>query len=115
MTSRIVVSNLSRIDDYTLLLNDRPRGTVHPLKSDEINVEAGQYELSVKGENEEGLPNECKPIVLKIDDGRTVRLSIEAKNLSIGIYDGNGTQLNAVHGFLCGFIASGVYVENPIV
>jgi hypothetical protein len=114
MASRIVVSNLSRIDDYTLLLNGQPRGTVHPLQSDEINVEAGKYELSVQGENEEGLPNACKPIVMKIDKERTVRLNIEAKNLSIGIYDEDGTQLNAASGFLCGNIADGVYVENPI-
>jgi len=114
MASRIVVSNLSRVDDYTLLLNGQPRVTVRPLKSDEISVEPGEYELSVKGENEEGLPNVCKPIVIKIDDERTVRLNIEAKHLSIGIYDETGTQLNAVHGFLCGYIANGVHIDNPI-
>jgi hypothetical protein len=114
MASRIVVSNLSRVDDYTLLLNGQPRVTVHPLKSDEIGFEAGEYELSVTGDNEEGLPNVCKPIFIKIDDGRTVRLSVEAKNIAIGIYDETGTQLNAVHGFLCGSIAEGVHIENPI-
>ncbi len=114
MTSRIAVSNLSRADDYTLLLNGQPRITVHPLKSGEISVEAGEYELSVKGENEEGLPSACKPILMKIDDGRAVRFNIEARHLSIGIYDETGAQLNAVHGFLCGLIADGVYVDNPI-
>ena len=114
MASRIVVSNVSRTDDYTLILNGQPRVTVRPLKSGEISVEAGEYEFSVKGENEEGLPIVCKPIVIKIDDERTVRLNIEAKHLSIGIYDETGTQLNAVHGFLCGYIANGVHIDNPI-
>jgi hypothetical protein len=114
MASRIEVSNLSRMDDYTLLLNGQHRGVVRPLQSGEIDVEAGEYELSVKGENEEGLPSACKPITLKIDDGRSVRLGVEARNLSIGIYDESGTQLNGTHGFLCGSIAEGVYVENPI-
>ena len=115
MTAKIVVSNMSRIDDYTLVLNGQPRVTVHPLQSDEIDVEAGKYELTVQGENEEGLPSACKAILMKIDNERTVSLSIEAKQLSIGIYDESGTQLNASRGFLCGSIADGVYAENPII
>ena len=114
MGSRIVVSNLSRIDDYTLLLNGQPRVKVNPLKSDTIEVEAGKYDVSVQAENEEGLPFLCKPIVMKIDEGKTVHLNIDAQHLAVGIYDEDGTQLNSRHGFLCGKVAEGVYVEHPI-
>jgi hypothetical protein len=114
MASRIVATNLSRLDDYIVILDGQPRGAVRPLQSGEIVIEAGEYELSVKAENEEGLPAECKPIRIRIDDGRTLRLNIEAKHFSIGIYGQDGTQLNAVRGFLCGSIAEGVHVDNPI-
>ncbi|MDP2854535.1 MAG: hypothetical protein Q8O28_09875 [Smithellaceae bacterium] len=114
MSSTIIFSNLSRNDDYAILLNGQDRGTVLPLKTITIDVEPGKYELDIKGSNEEGLPSLCKPIQLTIADGKTVSLQIVALDFAIGIYDEKGTQLNARHGFPCGTIAKGVHIENPI-
>ena len=66
MASKIIFSNLSRNDDYTILLNGQDRGTVLPLKTITIDVEPGKYELDIKGSNEEGLPSMCKPIQIRI-------------------------------------------------
>jgi hypothetical protein len=115
MTSKIIFSNLSLSDDYTILLNGQNRGAVLPLKTITIDTEPGQHYLDVKGSNEEGLPSMCKPIKLRIADSKTIHLRIVARDFAIGIYDEKETQLNAKHGFLCGTIADGVYVENPIV
>ena len=114
MASKIIFSNLSRTDDYTILLNGQDRGTVLPLKTNTIDVEPGEYELDIKGSNEEGLPSMCKPIQLKIADCKSVHLRIVAEHFAIGIYDEKGTQLNARQGFLCGLIADGVRIDNPI-
>ena len=114
MASKIIFSNLSRNDDYTILLNDQARGTVLPLKTNTIDLDPGKYELDIKGSNEEGLPSMCKSIQVKIDDCKSVHLRIVAEHFAIGIYDEKGTQLNAKHGFLCGSIADGVRIDNPI-
>jgi hypothetical protein len=114
MASKIIFSNLSRIDDYTILLNGQDRGIILPLKTITIDVEPGEYELDVKGSNEEGLPSMCKPIQIRMGDGKTVHLQIVAQHFAIGIYDEKGTQLNDKHGFLCGYVADGVHIDNPI-
>jgi len=114
MASQIIFSNLSRNDDYTILLNGQDRGTVLPLKTNTIDLEPGKYELNIKGSNEEGLPSVCKPIQVTIKDCKSVHLQIDARHFAIGIYDEKGTQLNARHGFLCGSIADGVRINNPI-
>ena len=114
MASKIIFSNLSRNDDYTILLNGQARGTVHPLRTDTIDVEPGKYELNIKGSNEEGLPSMCKPIQVTIKDCKSVHLRIVAEHFAIGIYDEKGTQLNARQGFLCGSVADGVRIDNPI-
>jgi len=114
MASKIIFSNLSRSDDYTILLNGQERGTVLPLKTIMIDVEPGKYELYIKGSNEEGLPSMCKPIQVKMADCKTVHLKISARDFAIGIYDEKETQLNAKHGFLCGYVADGVHIDNPI-
>ena len=114
MASKIIFSNLSRSDDYTILLNGHAGVIITPLKTNTVDLEPGEYELSVQGSNEEGLPSMCKPIQVKMADNRTVHLKVDARNFAIGIYDDEGTQLNATHGFLCGTIADGVYVDNPI-
>ena len=95
MASKMIFSNLSRTDDYTILLNGQDMGTVLPLKTNTIDVEPGEYELSVQGSNEEGLPSMCRPIQVKLEDNRTVHLKVDARNFAIGIYDEQGTQLNA--------------------
>jgi hypothetical protein len=114
MASTIIFSNLSRNDDYTILLNGHDSGTVLPLKTNTIDLEPGEYELSVQGSNEEGLPSMCKPIQVIMKDIKTVHLKIVARHFTIGIYDEQGTQLNGKCGFLCGSVADGVYVDNPI-
>lgn len=114
MASKITFSNLSRNDDYTILLNGQDMGTVLPLKTIAIDVEPGEYELDVKGSNEEGLPSMCKPIHIRIKDEKSVHLKIVAEHFAVGIYDEKGTQLNEKNGFLCGYIADGVHIDNPI-
>jgi|SRR5450759_2427201 hypothetical protein len=114
MASKIIFSNLSRNDDYTILLNGQARGTILPLKTNTIDLEAGKYELYINGSNEEGLPSMCKPIEVTMEDCKSVHLQIVARHFAIGIYDEKGTQLNAKHGFLCGTIADGVHIDNPI-
>jgi hypothetical protein len=114
MASKIIFSNLSRNDDYTILLNGQVSGTVLPLQTNTIDLEPGEYELFVKGSNEEGLPSMCKPIQMTMADGKTVHLNIEARHFAIGIYDEQGTLLNGKSGFLCGSVADGVYIDNPI-
>ncbi len=114
MASTIIFSNLSRSDDYTILLGGQDRGTVMPLKTITIDLEPGKYELNISGSNDEGLPSMCKPVQVTIKDGKSVHLRIVADHFTIGIYDEKGTQLNARRGFLCGSIADGVRIENPI-
>ncbi len=114
MASKIIFSNLSRNDDYTILLNGQEMGTALPLKTITIEVERGKYKLDVKGSNEEGLPSMCKPVQITIADSKTVHLQIFAQHFVIGIYDEKGTQLNAKHGFLCGYVTDGVHIDNPI-
>lgn len=114
MASQIIFSNLSRNDDYTILLNGQDRGTVLPLKTNTIDLEPGKYELNISGSNDEGLPSMCKTIQVTIKDCKSVHLRIVAEHFAIGIYDEKGTQLNARRGFLCGSIADGVRIENPI-
>ncbi len=114
MASQIIISNLSRNDDYTILLNGREAGIVLPLKTMTIDVEQGKYDLDVKGCNEEGLPSMCKPIQITIGEDKSVHLKLHAQHFAIGIFDEKGTQLNDKHGFLCGYVADGVRVDNPI-
>lgn len=113
MASKIIFSNLSRNDDYTILLNGQDVGTILPLKTMTVDVKNGTYELDVKGSNEEGLPSMCKPVQITIEDNKTVHLKIVALHFAIGIYDEKGKQLNDKNGFLCGYVTDGVYVNNP--
>lgn len=114
MDAKLTVSNRSRTDDFTLLLDGHPVLTVRPLATEEVDVSAGQYSVAVQGANEEGLPLTCKAVQMKIAEGSSARLHIDARQLAIALYDDEGTELNAERGFLCGSIAAGVYIENPI-
>lgn len=113
MASKIVFSNLSRSDDYTILLNGQEAGKVLPLKTMTIEVEKGKYDLDVKGNNEEGLPSMCRPVQITMADNKTFHLQLVALHFAIGIYDEKGTQLNDHQGVLCGYIADGVHIDNP--
>jgi len=114
MASKIIFSNLSRNDDYTISLNSQDMGTILPLKINTIDVEPGEYELDVKSSNEEGLPSMCKPIKIRMADCKTVHLQIVAQHFAIGIYDEKGTQLNDKNDFFCGYVADGVRINNLI-
>jgi hypothetical protein len=113
MASKIIFSNLSRNDDYTILLNGQDMGTIFPLKAITVDVENGRYELDVKGSNEEGLPSMCNPVQITIADGKNVHLKIVALHFAIGIYDEKGKQLNDKDGVFCGYVADGVHIDNP--
>jgi hypothetical protein len=114
MASKIIFSNLSHNDDYTILLNGQDCSTVLPLKTIMVNVKQGKYEFDITGSNEEGLPSMCKPIPVRIADFKSVHLQTVVQHSAIGIYEEKGTLLNVKHGFLCGTVADGVHIDNPI-
>ena len=114
MASEIIIENLSRHFNYTILLNGCNSGEVFPLKTHSITVDAGQYELSFKDSDADNLPTNCKPIQITLADGKTLHLKVTTEDFSIRIYDEPGTHLNGKRGFLCGYIADGIHIENPI-
>jgi hypothetical protein len=114
MASEIIITNLSRHFNYTILINGNVNGEVFSLKSNSIKVEPGKYELSIKDSDVDNLPTHCKPIQIIIADGKTLPLKITTKDFSIQIYDEHGTHLNEKRGFLCGNITEGIHIENPI-
>jgi hypothetical protein len=114
MTSEIIIENISRHFNYTVFLNSHEVGTVFSLKTFAITTEPGQYELSLKDTDVENLPTRCKPIQINIADGKTLPLKVTTRDFSIEIYDEQGTHLNGKRGFLSGYIADGIHIENPI-
>jgi len=114
MTSEIAIENISRHFNYTIFLNGHEAGEVSPLKTRTITVVPGTHDLSFKDSDSENLPTSCKTIHIDIADGKSLPLKVTTKDFSIAIYDEHGTHLNGKRGFLCGKIADGIHIENPI-
>lgn len=114
MSSKLIITNLSRLFNYTIFLDGSAMGEVSPLAPVTITIEPGNYELSFKDSDVDNLPTNCKPICIIIEDGKTLHLNVTTEDFSIRIYDEQGTHLNGKRGFLCGKIAEGIRIENPI-
>ena len=114
MTCQLIATNLSRYYDYTLVLNGSDSIEIAPLRTASIDIEAGEYEVSVRAKPVDDLTGVCKPIHVKIEDGSVIRIQIDTRNVAIDIFDEQGTLLNGRHGFICGHISEGVYVNNLI-
>jgi hypothetical protein len=114
MTSEFILTNSSRHFSYTLFLDGCASGEVSPLQPHTITVEPGKYELSFEDSDSDNLPTHCKPIQITIADGKTLHLKVTTEDFTIRIYDEQGTHLNGKRGFLCGNIADGIRIENPI-
>jgi hypothetical protein len=114
MTSEIMIENISRYFTYTIFSNGLEIGDVFPLKTYTMTVEPGIYALSFRDNDTENLPTSCRPIQIDIAGNKILLLKVETKDFSIHIYDETGTYLNCKHGFLCGKIADGIHIENPI-
>jgi hypothetical protein len=114
MSSEIIIENISRHFNYTVILNGAETGDVSPLKAFPITVDPGSYELSFKDSDIENLPTTCKPIQIDIAENKTLHLKVTTNDFSICVFDDNGTLLNGKRGFLSGYIADGIHIENPI-
>ena len=114
MTCQLVATNISRYYDYTLVLNGSDLTEVAPLRTASIEIEPGDYEISVRATPVDDLTGACKPIHISIKDGKILRLQIDTRHVDIEIYDEQGTLLNGKRGFVCGRVSEGVYVSNPI-
>jgi hypothetical protein len=114
MAAEIIVTNLDRHYEYTLVLNGTDSGTVPALKNLSVFVAPGKYGLSFRAKSDDELPVDCKPVQVTIQEGKTLSLQVSTANLSVRILDADGTHLNGKFGFLCGRCGDGVYVENPI-
>jgi hypothetical protein len=114
MAARIAIKNENRTEDYQFIVNGEIKGVVASLAGEVFEVEPGAYDLSFAESNEAEIPTVCKPIRLTIEEGRELRLRVLTKLFTIEILDEEGTILNGKHGFLCGHMGEGVYVENTI-
>lgn len=114
MASKLTITNLSRHFNYTILLNGNESGVVFSLQTISITIEPDKHELSFRDSDTDNLPTHCKPIHITIADGKTLNLKILTEDFSIRIYDEQGTHLNGKRGFLCGQVADGIHIENPI-
>ena len=114
MAAKIFISNKDRYDEYVVLINGTEKGGVFPWTSVTVEVPPGSYVLSFQRKAETELPVMCKSIRVTLKDSSTLSLYVKRQNLSIGIYDEQQCQLNARYGFLCGRVAEGVHIENPI-
>ena len=114
MASKVSITNLSRHFNYTILLNGNESGGIFPLQTTSLTIDPGKHELSFKDSDTDNLPTHCKPIQITIADGKTLNLKVLTEDFSIRIYDEQGTHLNGKRGFLCGQVADGIHIENPI-
>jgi hypothetical protein len=114
MASHFIITNDSRTEVYELMLNGMPAGVIQTLATEAFSLEPGKYEVSFRESEQSEVPAVCKSIQVTIDDEKTLRLKIVTHFFSINITDAEGTILNGKHGFLCGHIGDGIYVENVI-
>jgi len=114
MAAKLIISNQDRYDEYVLLIDGADSAEVFPLGSVTLEIPPGMHTVSFRSKAESELPLTCKPIRVTLKAGATLSLQVKTQNLTIRIYDSPECQLNAQHGFLCGRVADGVYVENPI-
>ena len=114
MAARFIITSANKTEDYRLLLNGRIVGIIPSLAKETFTVEPGAYKVSFEESNEAEIPTTCKPIQVTIEDEREIRLKVLTSFFIIEILDEEGTLLNGNHGFLCGHMGQGVYVENTI-
>ncbi len=114
MAAKITVTNLDRYDEYVLLIDGKDKAEVFLLASVTVELLPGRYTLSFRSKVETELPSTCKSIRVTLKDGAALSLQVRTQNLLIRILDAQECELNATHGFLCGRVAEGAHVENPI-
>ena len=114
MSSKLILTNLSRHFNYAIFLDGCASGELSPLEPVTITIEPGTYELYFKDSDADNLPTTCKPICIIIEDSKILHLNVTTEDFSIRIYDVQGTHLNGKRGFLCGKISEGIRIENPI-
>ncbi|MDD5711146.1 MAG: hypothetical protein PHY31_00125 [Smithellaceae bacterium] len=114
MSAKLTISNQDRTSEYVAVLDGKDAALLYPLQTAEIEIEAGQHELTFREGEEAEIPGSCKPICFNIPDNKTFSMKVITNLLSIQILDAQGNLLNGRHGFLCGYVDEGVYVENPI-
>jgi len=114
MAAKLVISNMDRYDEYVLLIDGADSAEVFPLTEVTVDLAPGVHAVSFRSKAETELPLTCKPIRVTLKEGATLSLQVKTQNLAIRIYDTQECQLNARQGFLCGRVADGAYVENPI-
>jgi hypothetical protein len=114
MASKLTITNLSRHFNYTILLDGKESGGIFPLQTASLTIDPGKLELSFKDSDTDNLPTHCKPIQITIADGKTLNLKVLTEDFSIRMYDEQGIHLNGKRGFLCGQVADGIHIENPI-
>lgn len=114
MAAQFAITNENKTDDYQFILNGEIKGFVASLAREIFEVEPGVYEVSFEEGDQADIPTSCKPIQVTIEDGRELRLRVLTNLFTIEILDEEGTILNGKHGFLCGHMGEGVYVENTI-
>lgn len=114
MASQFIITNASRTGAYELMLNGRISGVIQPLATETFDLEPGKYEVAFRESDPSEVPTTCKPIQVTIDDEKALHLRIVTHFFAIDILDAEDTILNGKHGFLCGHLGDGVYVENTI-
>jgi hypothetical protein len=114
MAVRFAVTNSNKTEDYQLILNGQVVGNISSLSQEIFEVDPGVYEVLFAESDQADIPTSCKPIRVTIEDGRELRLRVLTNFFTIEILDEEGTILNGKHGFLCGHMGEGVYVENTI-
>jgi len=114
MAAKLFISNQDRYDEYVLLIDGEDSAEVFPLSAITTEIAPGVHTVSFRSKAETELPLTCKPIRVTLKETATLSLQVKTQNLAIRIYDTQECQLNAKQGFLCGRVADGAYVENPI-